>query len=115
MTAPRKPRTLKTAPAAADALDVAQAEAADTGFGTVEVGDAEFVILRKPPMLLISEMARTGSGDPEAIGVIAEFFQTVLADYAGFKRALYATDDPDEAMNDALKTVMEKTLGRPTV
>ena len=114
MTAPRKPRTLKTAPAAADALDVAQAEAADEGYGAVTVNGAEFEILRKPPMLLISEMARTGSGDPEAVGVIAEFFQVTLADYSAFKRALYSTEDPDDEMSKALQTVMEKTLGRPT-
>lgn len=113
-TAPRKPRAVKAAPAAADALEVAQAEAADTGYGSVTIGTESFVIERKPPMLMLSEMARTSTGDPEAVGVIAEFFQTVLADYPAFKRALYATEDPDEEMSNALQVVMEKTLGRPT-
>ena len=112
-TTPRKPRAVKAVPEA-DALAAAQADARDEGFGSVTVGDVDFVIAKKPPMLLLSELARTSSGSAESIGVISEFFETVIADYPAFKRALYATEDPDTEMSSALESVLAQTLGRPT-
>ena len=105
-----------------DALKAEQAETKAEkaekvpGFGAITFQGTDYVIARKPNPLLISELARTGSGDPEALGVIAEFFQNVLADYPAFKKAVYTseTEVGQEELSDVLSQVMEKTLGRPT-
>jgi hypothetical protein len=99
-----------------DAMKAEQAEKKDTGYGSVTFQGTEFAIARKPNPLLISELAQMGSGDPEALGVIAEFFQNTLADYAAFKRAVYTseTEVGQEELSAVLSQVMEKTLGRPT-
>ena len=90
--------------------------AADADFQveSITVGDTEHEIKMAPPMLLLSELARTETGDPRALGVISEFFEVVLVDYPAFKRALYSADDPNVAMTAAIQDVLEKTLGRPT-
>lgn len=119
MTAPRKPRAVKAAPepaeTPADALSTAQAEAKGYGYGSITVGDTEHEIKMSPPMLLLSELARTETGDPRALGVISEFFEVTLVDYPTFKRALYSVDDPDTVMGQSIERVLEKTVGRPTV
>ncbi len=80
-----------------------------------------FIILRTPPTLLISELARTNTGAPEAVGVIAEFFETVLGpvEYHRFKKASYAYDadsDADEAeqLGQALAAALEAATEVPT-
>ncbi len=101
---------------AADPMKNAQAEAKGTpDYGTVTFDGVDYTIVRKPNTLLISELARTGSGDPEALAVFADFFQVTLGDgYQAFKKAIYRSDDADEAMQGLLQEILEKTLGRPT-
>lgn len=93
--------------------------AAKGNLGTVEVGDETIPIISKPDALLLSELARTGSGDPEAFGVIAEFFEITLGKetYRAFKKAVYADDEmaeDEEALMGKLQEVLEQTMGRPT-
>ncbi len=102
---------------AADPMKNAQDEAKGTpDYGTVTFDGVDYAIVRKPNTLLISELARTGSGDPEALAVFADFFQVTLGDdgYRTFKKAVYRSDNADEVMQDLLQEILEKTLGRPT-
>ncbi|WP_394620951.1 hypothetical protein JNUCC0626_18210 [Lentzea sp. JNUCC 0626] len=106
----------RTTPAKS-AVDSAIAEKKDKGFGSVAFDGVEYSIERKPSTLLVSELARTGSGDPEAMGVFADFFECTLgSNYPAFKKAVYRSDSDDvEAdLQKALQDVLEKTLGRPT-
>lgn len=97
------------------AADKAIADKKSESLGTVDVEGAEFEIQRKPNALLISELARTGSGDPEAMAVFSDFFEVTLGEnYPRFRKAVYRAEDPDTAMQEALQAVLEKTLGRPT-
>ncbi|MBP2323352.1 hypothetical protein JOF56_003737 [Kibdelosporangium banguiense] len=102
---------------AVQAIDSDIAEKKETGFGTVTFEGLEYTIERKPNTLLISELARTGSGDPEAMAVLAEFFEVTLGDgYTRFKKAVYRSPaaDDDSVLFGVLQEIMEKTLGRPT-
>lgn len=103
-------------PSPTAAQDAEIAETKGESFGSVTFRDQEFEIGEKPNPLLISELARTGSGAPEAIGVIADFFEVTLADYAAFKRAVYKAKPAasQEELSDLLSGVMEQTMGRPT-
>ena len=84
--------------------------------GTVEVGEEKFNIIRKPSTLMLAELARTGSGDPESIGVLADFFETTLGkdDYPRFRRAVFAAEDADDLLPTLVGEVMEQAFGRPT-
>lgn len=105
----------KSTPKPASAIETATADAKETGYGSVTFDGVDYGIVRRPPMLLISELGRTSTGDPEAMGVIAEFFDVTLGDnYRAFKRAVYRSENPDEAMNTAMQNILEQTLGRPT-
>ncbi len=99
------------------AMTTEQAEVKDEGYGSVDFLGKPYKIARKPNPLLLSELGRVGSGDPEAMGVIAEFFENTLADYRAFKKAVYtaAVEVDEEALMEVLKEVLEATLGRPTV
>ncbi len=100
-----------------DPIQSAQAEAEGTPFGSIEFDGVEYVIERKPNTLLLSELARTGSGDPEALGIFAEFFEVTLGDtqYRKFRKAMFRTaSEDDEALQKLLQEILEKTLGRPT-
>ncbi len=91
----------------------AQTEVEDAPYGVIELDGVKYGIVRKPNTLLLSELARTGSGDPEALGVFAEFFEVTLGDnYRAFKKAMYRQED--EVLQAKLQEVVEKTLGRPT-
>lgn len=99
------------------AVDTAIAEKKEAGYGSITFDGAEYAIERKPNALLLSEMSRISSGDPEAFGVLAEFCQITLGDsYPAFKKAFYRSDaaNTDEALMEIVQDVMEKTLGRPT-
>lgn len=97
-----------------------EAKAADEGtepdYGSVTFDGVDYPISRKPNAILISELSRTGTGDPESLGVLAEFFEATLgADtYRAFKRHTYRFDGDDAEIIAVIGQVMEKTLGRPT-
>jgi len=99
-----------------DAQTAEIAEKKGSPFGSITFLGVDYEIARKPNPLLLSELGRIGSGDPEAMGAIAEFFENVLADYRAFKKAVYTADEPvDETqLMGVLQEVMEKTMGRPT-
>ncbi len=105
---------------AAKAEKKADAEGATPKFGTVTVNvkgkDTVFDIVAKPDALLLAELARTGSGDPEAFGVIAEFFEYTLGKdgYRAFKRAVRAENLEEGQLMEKLQEILEKTLARPT-
>lgn len=98
--------------AATTAID----EAKGKPLGVIEIGDEKFDIVEKPDALLLSELARTGTEDPEAFAVIAEFFEHTLgkAAYVRFKRKVRAERLDDAALMQKLQEVLEKTMGRPT-
>lgn len=89
-----------------------------------------FTVHRKPPTLLLSELARTGSGDPNAVGVIAEFFEFVLtqrtapedggepvfdaAEYRRFKRTAYNAAEDEGALAAAVQAALEASFATPT-
>lgn len=90
--------------------------AAKGNLGSIEVGESTFQIIAKPDALLLSELARTGSGDPEAFGVIAEFFEVTLGKdaYRDFKKAVRAEGLDETELMGRLQSVLEQTMGRPT-
>lgn len=88
--------------------------APDNSLGTVTAYGQEFHVTRKPPTLLLAELGRTGSGDPEAMGVIAEFFSVTLGadEYRRFKKAAYGADNGDdvEVLMEALTAVLSVAM-----
>ncbi len=90
--------------------------AAKGNLGEIEVGDQKFQITEKPDPLLLSELARTGSGDAEAFGVISEFFEVTLGadQYRAFKKAIRANKADEGVLMSKLQEILEKTMGRPT-
>lgn len=78
----------------------------------------EYAIERKPNTLLLAELARTQSGDPEALGVLADFFESCLGKetYREFKRAVFYAEDEvkQDELFEGLNEIIEATLGRPT-
>jgi hypothetical protein len=107
---------MSTAQKTAEIEAKAAEEGTDPGYGSITFDGVEYPISRKPNTILISELARTGSGDPESLGVLAEFFEATLgADtYRSFKRHTYRFDGDDSEILGVIGQVMEKTLGRPT-
>lgn len=108
-----------TAPDALSA-DIAEAKADVDDAPTYEpvtFRGVTYGIQRKPSTLLLSELARTQSGDPEALGVFAEFFESTLGgSYRAFKKAVFLSDvdvEMDE-LYDVLGQIVEHTLNRPT-
>src|SRR3954447_18004801 len=96
-----------------DALTAEQAEVKDTGYGTATFDGKPYKIARKPNPLLLSELGRVDSGEPAAMGVIAEFFENTLADYRAFKKAVYTseTEVDEQVLMVVLQEILEKTLG----
>lgn len=101
---------------AKDALKAEIDEVKDRSLGSITVGEQTFEIVEKPDALLLSELARTGTGDPEAFGVVAEFFDYTLgADgYRAFKKAARAARLSDEQIMSHLQSILEQAMGRPT-
>ncbi len=91
-------------------------EGATPSIGEITVGTAKFQIIEKPDALLLAELARTGSGDPEAFGVIADFFEFTLGKegYRSFKRAVRAEKLDEAGLMEKLQEILEKTLALPT-
>lgn len=86
-------------------------------FGTITFDGVEYGIERKPNTLLISELARTGSGDADALGMFAEFFDVTLgANYKAFRRHMLRSEagEDETVLQDLLGEILEKTMGRPT-
>jgi hypothetical protein len=96
--------------------DVATTDEGTSNYGSIEFDGVEYAIVHKPNTLMISEMSRIGSDDPEAIGIIAEFFEVTLGDnYKAFRKAAYRSPNgTDERLAQLLQEVVEKSLGRPT-
>lgn len=88
----------------------------DAGYGVITFRDVDYPILRKPSSLLLAELARTQSGDPEALGTLADFFESTLGKdtYRAFKRNVFATEVEQAELLGYLNEIVEKTLGRPT-
>ncbi len=105
---------MSTAPKSAMKSEIDEVKG--NSLGKIEVGDQSFEIVSKPDALLLSELARTGTGDPEAFGVIAEFFQFTLGDegYRAFKKAARALSYTDEQIMGCLQDVLAQAMGRPT-
>jgi hypothetical protein len=95
-----------------DAVDVAIQESKDQK-PTFEFAGQTWTIVQKPSTLMIAEFARTeSSDDPEAMGIIAEFFDVVLGDeYPRFRKVAFRSD---EDVVNLIPVILEKTVGRPT-
>lgn len=82
--------------------------------------DAEFKVTRKPSAFLVASLGNVDSGDPAALGVIVKFFQKTLAQDEFNRFAAVALDDDSDiedgftALAEALQSVVEQTMGRPT-
>ena len=104
------------APVVIDALAVEASEAAGHP-ATFKAMGREWLIVKKPPPLLLAEMARTGTQGPEAIGVVVDFFEVILGkeQYAReFRWAFFdAYDGTDEFLGDVMGAALEAALGRP--
>ncbi len=115
---------MSTDPVTTDIKAAKAAKTADTGatpsLGKVTVGEGANAvtvdIIEAPDALLLAELARTGSGDPEAFGVIAEFFEYTLGreGYRLFKKAVRAEKYGQEQLMEKLQYILEVTLARPT-
>lgn len=107
---------MSTAQKTAAIEEKAAEEGTEPVYGSVTFDGVDYPISRKPNTLLLSELARTGSGDPETLGVLAEFFEATLGPetYRAFKRHTYRYDGDEADILAVVGQVMEKTLGRPT-
>lgn len=116
--APTPEHTVSTTDAFAASRREEQAAQSGGPLATVAFDDKTYKVWRKPPTLMLAELARTGTEDPEAVGVLAEFFEITMGkdEYRRFRTAVYTSDlpDVDEAMTDVMSEIVEKTLGRPT-
>jgi hypothetical protein len=86
-------------------------------YGYITFDGVQYGIERRPPSLLISELARVDAAEAESIGVFAEFFETVLGDnYKAFRKQMMRSEagQDEEVLQALLADVLEKTLGRPT-
>lgn len=94
----------------------AEEEGTAPAYGSITFDGEDYPIARKPNTLLISELARTGTGDPETLGVLAEFLEATLGaeTYRKFKRHTYRYKGDDADIIAVIGQVMENTLGRPT-
>lgn len=84
---------------------------------TFEFHGETYTVEKRPNPLLLAEMARTDSDDPEALGVIADFFELTLGkeQYRTFRRNFYALEDEEGlALSEVITLVMEAAFGRPT-
>lgn len=99
-----------------DPIETEINEAKGKSLGDIDVNGTKFAIVTKPDSLLLAELSRTGTGDPEAFGVLAEFFEVTLGKegYREFKKAVRASDLGDEGIMGKLQEILEKTMGRPT-
>lgn len=98
-----------------DSLKTAQAEAKGAALGSITFKGVEYAIERKPNTLLLSELARTGTGDPETMGVFAEFFDVTLgSNYPAFRKVIMRSDADETVLFGLLQEVLEKSLARPT-
>lgn len=83
----------------------------------VEFRGVKYAVKRRPNTLLLSELARTQTGDPEALGVFAMFFESTLGEaYPAFRKAVFTAEDEVEQAElfEVLQQIMEHTLARPT-
>ena len=86
-------------------------------FGKITFDGTDYEIVRKPPLLLLSELAETQSGDPDSMGMFAEFFKVVLGDNdRAFRKAVFYSEagQDEEVLGGLLGEVVEQTIGRPT-
>lgn len=103
------------------AFDAAKTAATEEPLGFMDYDGEQYPIVKRPNGLLLAELTRLDSDDPEAGGALVEFFQETLGreGYRKFKRAFYAQDfETTEASVEALallmQSVVETTMGRPT-
>jgi len=96
-----------------EAVEVAISDAKNQN-PTFEYGGETWEVRRKPPTLMLAELARAETGDAESLSLVAEFFDLVLGDqYFAFKKKVYA--DEEDKLIELFYQVMELALGRPTV
>ena len=77
----------------------------------------QWTVVKRPPPLLLAEMARTQTKDPTAIGVLVDFFEILLGKeqyQAEFRWAFFdAYDGDDELLGEVMAAALEAALGRP--
>lgn len=95
------------------ASDAAVSEAKGA-FASFEFRGETFTPVRKPSLLLLAEMADMDESDPQALGILVQFFKQTLGDgYAAFRKVAFESEDEGE-ITGAVQSVVEVTLGRPT-
>ena len=98
--------------------DIQAAKTSTPAYPPVTFRGVEYAITRKPSTLLLSELARTTSGDPEALAVFAEFFESTLGKetYRAFKRHVFNAEEEvgQDELFEVLQAIMENSLARPT-
>ena len=99
-----------------DSFTVERDEAAGV-LATFTAFDREWTIVKKPPPLLLAELARTQTASPEAIGVVVDFFEVILGKeqyQQEFRWAFFdAYDGDDEILGVVMGAALEAALGRP--
>lgn len=99
-----------------DSFTVERDEAAGI-LATFTAFDREWTIVKRPPPLLLAEMARTQTGSPEAIGVVVDFFEVLLGKeqyQREFRWAFFdAYDGNDELLGDVIGAALGAAVGRP--
>jgi hypothetical protein len=107
---------MTSTPKTAEIEAKAEAKGTAPAFEPITFDGVEYPVARKPNSILLSELARTGTGDPESMGVLAEFFEATLGDktYRDFKRHTYRYDGDESDVLAVVGQIMENTLGRPT-
>lgn len=99
-----------------DSFTVERDEAAGV-LATFTALGREWTVVKKPPPLLLAEMARTQTGSPEAIGVVVDFFEVLLGKQqyqSEFRWAFFdAYQGNDELLGDVMGAALEAALGRP--
>lgn len=89
--------------------------------GTFEYDGETYEVVRRPNALLLAELTRLDSDDPEALGMLVEFFHCTIGKdaYKRLRTAFFAKEfDSVEASVEALalvvQDVVEASTGRPT-
>ena len=99
-----------------DSFTVERDEAAGI-LATFEAFGQSWTIVKKPPPLLLAEMARTNTRSPESIGGVVDFFEVLLGKeqyQTAFRWAFFdAYDGDDELLGEVMGAALEAALGRP--
>lgn len=105
-----------------DAFDAAKAAAKESPvLGHITYADVEYPLIKRPNALLLAELSRLESDDPEAMGTLVDFFIETMgkSTYKAFRKAFFAQEfgevtESVENLALVVQDIVTVTMGRPT-